>query len=150
MRVTEQLQTTEWAMIGSLGNDSLAGVIPAYHRFKISPESASVVPAYNLSIRDACPKTQNYDKGPDRAIRKFDSEEGMSATMSVFKGQYSDHGWAVYITQQKRRYCLLDTIKGGWVIQWTCGTACRTAPDTVWRANEGCPAGRSSESNPAL
>jgi hypothetical protein len=30
MRVTEQLPTTEWDMIGSLGNDSIKGEIPPY------------------------------------------------------------------------------------------------------------------------
>jgi hypothetical protein len=41
------------------------------------------------------------------------AEEEMRATMSVYKGQYSDHGWAVYFTQHRRKCCLLDTTTYG-------------------------------------
>jgi hypothetical protein len=66
MKVIEQVRTTEWAMIGSLGDDSLLGVIPAYRRVQASPDSAQMVSAFNLRIQDARLKTQNYDKGCDQ------------------------------------------------------------------------------------
>jgi hypothetical protein len=95
-----------------MGDESLSGVIPAYHRLQASPDSVEIASAFNLRIQDAGLKTQNYDKGFDRFIRKFDPGEEMRATISIFQGQHRDHGWAVYITQQKRRCWLLDTTYG--------------------------------------
>jgi hypothetical protein len=57
MQVTEQLQTSEWAMIGSLGNDSLSGVIPRYHRLQAPPEPAAIIAAYHSRIQDASHNT---------------------------------------------------------------------------------------------
>jgi hypothetical protein len=48
VEVLDQLQITESAMIGSLGNDSLTGVIPAYHRLQAAPESIQITPAQGL------------------------------------------------------------------------------------------------------
>jgi hypothetical protein len=112
MRVTEQLQTTEWEMIGSLGNDSITGVIPTHHRLQASAEALASAPAYNLRIRDAALKTQNYDKGLDSFVRKFDPEKEMSATMALCRGHHSDNRWSAYITLRKRGCCLLDTTYG--------------------------------------
>jgi hypothetical protein len=103
IRVTEQLQTSEWAMIGSLGNDEISGIIQAYHRLQGTPEVQSSAPAFNLRIRDAGLKTQNYGKWFDRFIREFDPDEEMSATMALSRGQCGDHGWEVYRTQGFRR-----------------------------------------------
>jgi hypothetical protein len=48
----------------------------------------------------------------DRFIRKFDPDVEMFATLAIAKGQYLDHGWALSITQEKRRCLLLDTTFG--------------------------------------
>jgi hypothetical protein len=90
-------------MIGSLGDDTCRGEIPADHRLQTPSEAVPITQAFNLRVRDSGLKTQNYDKGSDRFVRKFDPEVEMSATMAVYSGRYSDHGWAVYVTQKKLR-----------------------------------------------
>jgi hypothetical protein len=95
MKGTEQLQTAEWAMIGYLGDDSLSGVIPVYHRLQESPNSAQIASSFNLRIQDSGRKAQDYDKGFDRFIRKFDPEERMSATLPISQVHHEDHGWAL-------------------------------------------------------
>jgi hypothetical protein len=76
---TEKLSTKEWALIGSLNSAE----IPAVHRLaqiselKVSPE------VWNSSIHEAGLRTQNYDKGFDRFIRKFDPDLPMSAIMAI-------------------------------------------------------------------
>jgi hypothetical protein len=60
-------------------------------------------------VFDAGLKTQNYDKGFDRFVRKFNQDEEVAAVLSVMKGTYQDHGCAVYFTQESRRCLLLDT-----------------------------------------
>jgi hypothetical protein len=99
------------AAIGLLERDRLK-VYSICHRLPTPVEVFPIIKAHNLKIRDAGLKTQNYDKGLDRFVRKFNPEEEMNAMMSVYKGHYSDHGWAVHVTQKKRRCCLLDTTYG--------------------------------------
>jgi hypothetical protein len=84
-------------------------IIPSYHRLQLPPEVIPTAPAYSLRVQDAGPKTQNYDKGFDGFIRKFDPGEEMRATMALFSGHHGDHGCAVYCTQRSRRCCLLHT-----------------------------------------
>jgi hypothetical protein len=78
--------------------------------------------AWNQRVADAGRRTQKYDKGVDRFVRKFDPEQEMVATISIAKGVHQDHGLAVYATQQKRRCLLLGTIYG------------RTDEDALWCA----------------
>jgi hypothetical protein len=42
--------------------------------------------AANGAILEACLKTQNYDKGFDKFIRKFNPEEEMSAAVAIESG----------------------------------------------------------------
>jgi hypothetical protein len=91
---------------------NIFGSFPAYHLLPVSAEVLSATAAFNLRIRDAWLKRQNYDKWFDRFIRKFDPEEEMSATMAFYRGQQDDHGWEVYCTQGSRQCCLLDTTYG--------------------------------------
>jgi hypothetical protein len=112
LKVTEQLDTRKWDMVGSLGNDELIGIIPAFHRSNSPPEAPSTAPAYNLLIHEAGLKTQNHDTWFDCFIRKFNPEEDMSVTLAVVSGDHGDHGLAVYCAQGSRRCCLLDTTYG--------------------------------------
>jgi hypothetical protein len=89
MKVTEQFSTTKWAMIGSLSNDTVSGVIPACQRVPTPPETIPITSAHDLRIRDSALKTQNYGKGLDRFLRKFDPEVEMSATLAIYMGRYS-------------------------------------------------------------
>jgi hypothetical protein len=112
MRITERLTTTEWAMIGSLGNDASNGEIPIHYRLPTPSEAVPVTMALNLKIRDFGLKTQNYDKGLDRFVRTFNPDEEMTAIMSLYKGHYHDDGSAVCIKQNTRRCCHLDMTYG--------------------------------------
>jgi hypothetical protein len=53
---------------------------------------------------------QNYDKGFDRFIRKFDPDVPMSAIMAIPKGVHDYFGTAILFTQENRRCLLLDTL----------------------------------------
>jgi hypothetical protein len=69
-------------------------------------------PAWNEQIYEAGLRTQNYDKGFDEFVRKFDPDLATSATFAVVKGVHHDHGTVVYLTQESRRCSLLDTLHG--------------------------------------
>jgi hypothetical protein len=68
--------------------------------------------AANGSILDAGLRTQNYDKGFDKYVRKFNPTEESSAVVSIHSGWQGDHGWAVAFKQGARRCLLLDTTDG--------------------------------------
>jgi hypothetical protein len=53
--------------------------------------------AWNQQSYDAGLKTQNYDKGFERFVRKFDPEVEMSAALAIVKGAHHEHGMAVYM-----------------------------------------------------
>jgi hypothetical protein len=108
-RLTEQLVTQEWAMIASLGNDNEVGIIPQHRRAQTSEAAAGLERAFVESIYEAGLRTQNYDKGFENFVRKFERSEAMSATGAVLQGHRNDYGWAVYFTQGHRRCLLLDT-----------------------------------------
>jgi hypothetical protein len=78
MTVTEQSSTTEWAMIGALGDGVNSGEIPAYHHLSTSPDLLPIAPAFDLRTLDSGLKTQNYDKGMDRFIRKLNTDKECS------------------------------------------------------------------------
>jgi hypothetical protein len=107
--VTEKLHTQEWAMIASLDG----GEIPAKHRVVRNPEVVVESPAaWNKEIFDAGLATQPYDKGMDRFVGKFDPELPISGVIAIEPCCHFDHGTAVYFTQEKRRFLLLDTLYG--------------------------------------
>jgi hypothetical protein len=83
-------------------------------QYRLDPPeiSAQAMVAANGAILDACLRTQNYDKGFDKYIRKFDREEESSAVVAIESGWQGDHGWAVVFKQGPRRCLLLDTTDG--------------------------------------
>jgi hypothetical protein len=107
-QIEREIPSREWALVGSFGG----GVIPM-HFLSDPPEiSSQAMTAGNGAILEAAPKTQNYDKGFDKFIRKFDPEVEMSALVAVEEGFQGDHGWAVAFQQGSRRCLLLDTADG--------------------------------------
>jgi hypothetical protein len=66
----------------------------------------------NGAILDAALKTQNYDKGFDKYVRKFNPEQESSAVVAIEAGRQGDQGWAVAFKQGPRRCLLLDTTDG--------------------------------------
>jgi hypothetical protein len=83
MRLSEELVTKEWALVGSLTDGSEVGEIPIKHRLNPLRELLALAPSYNWRIREAVLKTQNYDKGLDRFVRDFNPDEKMVAAISI-------------------------------------------------------------------
>jgi hypothetical protein len=103
--IEQQVPTREWALVGSFGG----GTIPM-HSLSDPPEVSAVTAiSGNGAILEAALKTQNYDKGFDKFIRKFNPAQEMSAVVSVKEGFQGDHGWAVAFQQDSRCCLLLDT-----------------------------------------
>jgi hypothetical protein len=108
MVLIEQLAMRKLAMVGSIGNDLMSGIIPQRHRAQPSVDALPQFVALNRRIRETGLKTQNCDNGMDRFIRKFDPDTPMSSTIAVVTGHHEEHGCAVYATQESRRCLLLD------------------------------------------
>jgi hypothetical protein len=106
--LTEILPIREWARVGAFGGRK----IPDFHPLEPAPEFVQQLHAFNQRVFDAGFKTQNYDKGFDRSMRKFDQNDEVAAVCAVYKGAHQDHGCAVYFTQGSRRRLLLDTMYG--------------------------------------
>jgi hypothetical protein len=107
-QIEREVPSKEWALVGSFGG----GVIPM-HFLSDPPEiSLETMMSGNGDILEAALKTQNYDKGFDKFIRKFDPSQEMLALVSVEEGFQGDHGWAVAFKQGPRRCILLDTTDG--------------------------------------
>jgi hypothetical protein len=84
--LAEQLVTAEWAMIALLGDKSISGTIPQYCRAQTNPDAAGTERAFLERVYEAGLKTQNYDKGFDKFVRKFERNEAMSATVALLSG----------------------------------------------------------------
>jgi hypothetical protein len=82
------------------------------HRAIFSPQPDEIPSVWNVDTFKAGLRTQNYDKGLDRFVAKFDPNIPMAAVIAIEKGRHSDHGTAIYFTQEKRRCLLLDTLYG--------------------------------------
>jgi hypothetical protein len=61
---------------------------------------------------DAGLRTQNYDKGMDRFVGKFDPRIPISATIAIEPGCHFDHETAIHFQQDKHRCLLLDMLYG--------------------------------------
>jgi hypothetical protein len=106
--ISEEVPSREWALVGSFGD----GVIPIQYRLELPQASLQRMVAANGAILDAALKTQNYDKGLEKFVRKFNPEEECSAVIAIESGFQGDHGWAVAFKQGPRRYLILDTADG--------------------------------------
>jgi hypothetical protein len=106
-RATEMVQTKEWAMVGALGNDMVSGKIPDYEQATPRQEALPMASAFYQRAHEAGLKTQNYDKGFDKFVRKSNPKEEMTATIAAALGCQDDHGCAVYGTEESRR-CLIQ------------------------------------------
>jgi hypothetical protein len=112
LSITEALSTKEWAMIGSLGDGVTSGEIPRDYSATTHPDGGATPAAIHYKILEAGLRTQNYDKGFDKFVGKFERNEAMTATIAITTGWRDDHGWAVYCTRGPRRCLLLDAADG--------------------------------------
>jgi hypothetical protein len=114
----ERIESREWALIGSFGAkdpklvDFGKGEIPWQYRLEPVQASYGDMVSTNGAILDAALRTQNYDKGLEKFVRKFDPTEEMLAVVAIESGRQKDHGWAVAFKQGPRRCLLLDTTAG--------------------------------------
>jgi hypothetical protein len=139
MKFTECLPTREWDRVGAFEDGVTSGEIPIHPRITPPPEALAQFAAFDQRIHGAGLKTQNYDKGLDRSIRKFKHDSETQATMAIAKGFHEDHGSAVYLTQGKRRCLSLNTTYGLsdddalWktLADWACFQPRRGAPRVV-------------------
>jgi hypothetical protein len=100
------------AMIGAFWHAVSAREIPARHRV-IRDESVRIhVKTRNQRIFDAGLKTQNYDKGFERFVRKFNPETELEATVAIIQEIHHEHGTAILLSPEKPRCLLLDTTYG--------------------------------------
>jgi hypothetical protein len=106
--ISERVATREWALVGTFGG----GTIPMHYRLPQPQKEYSEVVGFNLSMLEAGLKTQNYDKGTNKLIRKFGPDEGLSEAVAIHTGWQGDHGWAIAFSQGSRRCLLLDTADG--------------------------------------
>jgi hypothetical protein len=115
-------------MIGVLSDGVASSTISERHQAVLDESLAMQAEAWNQRLADAARKTQDYDKGLERFVRKFDPDQEMEATIAIAKGVHQDHRPAVRTTQQKRRCLLLGTIYGHtdeealWyaLMEWAC------------------------------
>jgi hypothetical protein len=112
LSIKEGLDTKEWAMIGSLGDGITSGEIPRHYHATTRPDAEPAAVAYHYRIHEAGLKTQNYDKGFEKFLRKFERNEAMSGTVAILPGCREDHAWPVYCKQGPRRCLLSDTVDG--------------------------------------
>jgi hypothetical protein len=95
---TARHHSREWALIAALDGAE----ITAKYRV-VRDESVQLSQwAWNQQIHDAGLRTQNFDEGFQRFVRKFDPDLEMSATLPIVKGAHHEHGTAAYLTQETR------------------------------------------------
>jgi hypothetical protein len=99
MNITEVLSSNEWAMVGALGDCSTSGEMPRGHRAMTHPDGLATAYAFFHRVHEVGLKTQNYDKGFEKFVRKCEPTEGMAAVISIALCCREDHGGAVYLTQ---------------------------------------------------
>jgi hypothetical protein len=86
-------------MIEVMGDGVSLATIPERHRAGLDESLAAKAMAWNQRIADSGRRTQNYDKGLDRFVRKFDLDQELEATIAIADAIHQGYGPAVYITR---------------------------------------------------
>jgi hypothetical protein len=108
--IQEEVPSKTWALVGSIGDGTIAGEIPMAYRAEL--QDSPLILAAHKTVLEAGLRTQNYDKGMDKLVRKFDPDEEMSATVAVHSGSQGENSWSVHFEQGSRRCLLMDTVDG--------------------------------------
>jgi hypothetical protein len=111
-RVLEEIPTREWILVAAIGDEDRCGVIPIQYRLPPLETTPSDIRAVHDRILEAALRTQNYNRGLDKFVRKYENLEAMSATLAIQKGRQGDFGWAIFMKQGSKRCLLLDTLDG--------------------------------------
>jgi hypothetical protein len=70
------------------------------------------IKAVHARLLETALRTQNYDRGLDKFVRKYENLEVMSATLAIQRGWQGDVGWAVFTKQGSKRCLLMDPVYG--------------------------------------
>jgi hypothetical protein len=110
--IVEEVATREWALVAAFGSDSIAGAIPTFYRFSLPKVTPQQIKAIHARLLETAARTQNYDRGLDKFVRKYKNLEAMSATVAIQRGWQGDVGWAIFMKQGSKRCLLPDTTYG--------------------------------------
>jgi hypothetical protein len=121
-RIIEEVPTREWALVASFGDGDKQGLIQTYYRFPMPNTTPQEIKAIHARLLETALRTQNYDRGLDKFIRKYENLEAMSATLAIQRGWQGEVGWAIFMKQGSKRCLLLDTVYG------------LTDDETIWAA----------------
>jgi hypothetical protein len=69
-RIIEEVSTREWALVASFGDDSRQGAIPIHYRVPMPKALPQEVKAVHARLLETALRTQNYDRGLDKFVRK--------------------------------------------------------------------------------
>jgi hypothetical protein len=121
-QIIEEVATREWALVASFGDRFKAGAIPTFYRFPMPKVSPREIKAIHARLLETAARTQNYDRGLDKFVRKYKNLEALSATLAIQRGWQGEVGWAILMKQGSKRCLLLDTTYG------------LTDDETIWTA----------------
>jgi hypothetical protein len=107
-----KFRTREWALVASIGDDDRQGVVPIQYRLPETEATRNEIKAVHERILETALRTQNYDRGLEKFVRKYENLEAMSATLAIQEGWQGDHGWVIFVKQGPKRALLLDTVDG--------------------------------------
>jgi hypothetical protein len=111
-RVVEEVAIREWALVASIGDEQRQGAVPIQYRLPETQATPAEIKAIHGRIMETALRTQNYDRGLEKFVRKYENLEAMSATLAIQEGWQGDHGWAIFVKQGPKRALLLDTVDG--------------------------------------
>jgi hypothetical protein len=92
-QVLEEVPTKERILVAAIGDDERRGEVPIQYRLPPLEISLRDIKAAHDRILETALRTQNYDRGLDKFVRKYENLEAMSATLAIQKGWQGDYGW---------------------------------------------------------
>jgi hypothetical protein len=111
-RIIGEVPTREWALVASFGDDDKQGFVPIHYKLPMPNATPQEIKAVHARLLETALRTQNYDRGLDKFVRKYENLEAMSATLAIQRGWQGDVGWAIFMKQGSKRCLLLDTVYG--------------------------------------
>jgi hypothetical protein len=98
--------------VAAFGNDKKQEFIPIEYRLPMPKVTPLEIKAVHARLLETALITQNYDRGLDKFVRKYENLEAMSATLAIQRGSQGDIGWAVFMKQGSKRCLLMDPVCG--------------------------------------
>jgi hypothetical protein len=76
-RVVEEVPTREWALVAAFGDDDKRGFIPIQYRLPMPKVTPLEIKAVHARLLETALRMQNYDRGLDKFVRKYENLEAM-------------------------------------------------------------------------